>query len=107
MKKFLCLLLASLVCAPLLLALPRPPHLRHGVVKSIDAEKRVLTLEAGKKDDPTELTVVDGRTKLLCDKKPAVLGQLAAGQKVSLYYVLEAGVFVATEVSWRSDDRGK
>jgi hypothetical protein len=78
--------------------------LLHGVVQAVDAEKQMLVLEPGKKGSPTELAVVEGRTKLRRDSKPATLAELVPGQKVRLYYVIELGKFVALEVSWERGD---
>ena len=83
-------------------ALPPMQHPVNGIVRSVDVAKGILALDPGEKDNPTEFTIVAGRTKFSRDKKPATLGDLNAGQKVHLYYRHEMGCDVATEVTWTS-----
>ena len=92
-------------------AMPRIPHSIKGRVQAVDVEKRVLQIEAQKKAGPTEFAIVEGRTKLRRDQKPATLADLAPGQSIQLYYYLESNRYIASEVNWvsapRSDDPKK
>ena len=101
------LVLAFVLGVTAVLALPPLQHSINGVVHAVDVAKHTLTLEAEKKDGPTEFDIVEGRTRLRHDGKPAALGDLTPGQVVHLYYKLEMGRQVATEVTWTTGGKPK
>lgn len=103
MKIFLRVFFASVAFMTTAHAMPPVPHLAHSTtVRAVDYEKRIVTLVAQGKDEPVAFVVENGRTKLTCDKRPAELKTLKAGQKVRLYYKREHGENVATEMAWTS-----
>ena len=82
-----------------------PPVQRHrvGVVRSVNLLASVVTITSGDEKKPVDYVVDTERTRCRRDGAPARLADLAAGQPVEIYYRREAGAYVATEISWKSE----
>lgn len=104
MRNVAALLVAFVLSAVAVEALPRSPHLLHAVVNAVDLERGVVQLKPGNEADPTEVAIVQDRTRLQCDDKPARLSDLKVGQRVTLFWVSEVGKTIATIVNWKSGD---
>jgi hypothetical protein len=71
-------------------------------VQSLDRGKLVLVLAPAAKSQPDTFVIEPDRTRFRRDGKKATFGQLSNGEAVRVYYKLEAGEHVATEISWES-----
>ena len=103
MKRASLFLVGWLLLASVASALPPMQHLARGTVAAIGPDAIVLTAASdAAKDVPTTFVVKAGRTRLRQDGRKATFESLRVGQPVRIYYRKEIGVWIATEVSWKS-----
>ncbi len=106
---YLCrfLLLTLLLSSTHVLALPPRQHLAKGPVAALERDKITLALSRPDKDEPASFAIQEGRTRFRKDGEKATADQLSVGQSVRLCYKKEMGVWVATEVTWKSEEPAK
>lgn len=75
------------------------PMQYEGAVKTIDAEKHLLTLQNGK-----QLSIADGCKIVLRDQKPGTFADLRPGNHVTVTYETPAGKPVARQIAQTSVD---
>ena len=103
MKRTLLFLVGSmLLLTHVASALPPRQHLAQGTISAIDNAEIVLALTNVGHDTPAAFTIKAGRTRFRENGKKASLEALKVGQFVRLYYRIEMGTWVATEVSWKT-----
>ena len=102
MKRTLLFLVGSLLLAQVASALPPRQHLAQGTISAIDNAEIVLALTNVGHDTPAAFTIKAGRTRFRENGRKASLENLKVGQFVRLYYRIEMGTWVATEVSWKA-----
>lgn len=102
MKRTLLFLVGLLLCMNVANALPPRQHLAKGTVAGIGPDAIVLTVVAsGKKDAPTRFGIKAGRTRFRLNGRRVDLERPKIDQPVRVYYRLEMGAWVATEISWK------
>lgn len=102
MKRTLLFLVGSLLLTHVASALPARQHLAKGTITAIDKTEIVLALTSAGKDTPTAFTIKEGRTRIRENGGKSSVEHLKVGQSVRLYYRMEMGTWVATEVSWKA-----
>jgi hypothetical protein len=81
------------------------PHAReaHGVIQSIDYQKRILMLTYAQERGPQKL-IWKSDTQFMCDLKPVSATELKEGTHITIYYHSPFfGKPYATKVAWSNN----